>query len=206
MTLPLTFRSEITPHIFQAIRRGWSCALVGVRGVGMSNLLRFICEPRVARHHLEPEHAGTLLVYLDIDPSSDAIQVTHTIADRTLRAADAFQWRAADLAALRNFAAEATAQRDPPHAEALLAQIVDFICDRKGWRIALVFDGFDDAFVDLPADSLRMLRRVRDDHKQLLSYVIGTRRELARLIARRVDQQIEKFTELFDLHTDPLRP
>ena len=51
--LPLTFRQELAPHLFKALLGGWSCAVVGFAGCGLSNLLRFIAEPRVAQHYLK---------------------------------------------------------------------------------------------------------------------------------------------------------
>jgi len=63
--LPLAFRQELAPHVFKAVAGGWSCALVGLPGLGVSNLLRFLAEPRVAAHYLGDEQ--TLLVYVEGD-------------------------------------------------------------------------------------------------------------------------------------------
>ena len=45
--LPLSFRQELVPPLFKAVAGGWSCAVVGLPGLGLSNLLRFVVEARV---------------------------------------------------------------------------------------------------------------------------------------------------------------
>jgi hypothetical protein len=46
--LPLTFREELAPHVYRALGGGFSLALVGVAGGGLSNALRFLAQLPVA--------------------------------------------------------------------------------------------------------------------------------------------------------------
>ncbi len=201
--IPLTFRQEIVPHVFHAIRGGWSCALVGVTGAGMSNALRFICEPRVVTNCLGDGAPLTLPVYVESGPLADAQDVCRAAMRALLIGARAFGWPKADQAALRSLA-----DRDAPDAGQALAEIVGYLCGDRQRRIVLALDEFDRTFVDLPAAGLRALRRLRDDHKFWFSFVVGTRVELAGLLDRRSSgaADAEKFAELFDEHTFPLRP
>lgn len=201
--IPLTFRQEIVPHVFHAIRGGWSCALAGVTGVGMSNVLRFICESRVVTHYLGDDAPLTLPVYVESGPLADAQEVCRAAMRALAAGARILGWPKADQAALRSLV-----DRGAPDAAQALAEIVDYLCGDRQRRIVVVLDEFDRTFVDLPAAGLRALRRLRDDHKFWFSFVAGTRVELAGLLDRRTSgaADAEKFAELFDEHTFPLRP
>ena len=102
--LPLTFRQELAAPLFKALRSGWSVALVALPGGGLSNLLRFLSEPRVAAHHLGDEAAHTLLVYLDGDDAADPAALPARVAQQVLPAARQARWPRAEQAALRRLA------------------------------------------------------------------------------------------------------
>ena len=102
--IPLTFRREIVPHIFRAVRGGWSVALVGVSGVGASNLMRFICEPRVVTDQLGESAARTLLVYLQLAPPFETDHLYQEIVRQIQESARKADWPKADLAAVRSLA------------------------------------------------------------------------------------------------------
>jgi len=205
---PLTFRQELVPHIFRAIRGGRSCALVGVKGAGMSNLLRFVCEPRVAASQMSDSLSRTLLVYLEGDLLLDATGLYQAMIRGILEGARRFDWPKAELAALRHLAGRLLANREAPEAEEVLTEIIAYLGENRQCRVVVVFDEFDSAFVELPAASLRGLRRLRDNHKAWLSYLIGTCIELTCLVERRGTDgaDVSKFTELFNLHTFSMKP
>jgi hypothetical protein len=197
--LPLSFREEIAPHVFAALNGGWSVALVGLPGVGVSNLLRFLAEPRVCARYLGPD-PHTLPVYLEADRWLVPGALPAAAARALRAAAHAHGWPRAEQAALRHLAE----QRGAP---APLTEMLDYVCGQLGRRVALLGDDFDAALRQLPGAALRELRALRDAHKHRLVFVLGLRHEPAQ-IARggEAEAGAAKFVELFDTHTYPVRP
>lgn len=198
--LPLAFRAELMPHLFKALRSGWSAALVALPGSGLSNLLRFMAEPRVAHHYLGEEAAHTLLLYLDGVDLAEPAALPARLAQQTIAAARAARWPRAEQAALRRLAATA-------EPAAALAEMLAFV-ERVGrGRLVWVCDEFDTVFTRWPAAELRRLRRLRDEHKYHLAFVVGLREDPAALAPRLGDEPGRaKFAELFEAHTFALRP
>ena len=196
------------PHIFKAIQGGWSCALVGLAGAGLSNVLRFVCEPDVVASYLGA--ANTLLVYVEGDMLSETHELDRALARQITVSAKAFDWPRADLAALRSLANRSPAHGLGLEADEGLSAYLDYLCGPhgKGRRLVFAFDEFDQPFLRLPASGLRRLRALRDAYKYRLAYLVGTRVELTRLAGRRspVEADVSKFTELSDQHRFPVRP
>jgi hypothetical protein len=204
--LPLSFREEIVPRVFSVLTEGSSVALVGLAGVGVSNVMRFLAEPRVSAHFLGPAAAETLVAYLEADrwPASHALYTA--LAQATVAAAHARDWPRAEQAALRHLLEAAAAS--PLHQPATpLAEVLDHLCGALGRRVVLVCDEFDTALQALPAAALRELRALRDAHKYHLTFVLGLRAEPKQIAeARAGEPGVAKFAELVEAHTYPLRP
>jgi hypothetical protein len=192
--LDLSFRQAIVSPVFRAIREGWSCALTAMRGVGASNMARFVAEPRVAAHYLGQEAAHTLIVNLAGAPVGDPAGLEPAIVRDVIASARVAGWPKADLAALRRLA-------DEPIEDEL-----GYVARTRERRLVLVFDEFDGLFLRLSEDTLRRWRRLRDDHKHSLCFLVCTWRELSSLSASRPGGDGRKFAELFDQHTFPLPP
>jgi hypothetical protein len=200
--LPLTFRQELAPHLFKALAGGWSCAVVGLPGFGLSNLLRFVAEPRVAEHYWGEEADQSLLVYVEADRLLDADVFYRRLADETVAAAHVHQWPRAEQAALRRLAEETN-----PNS---LTGFVQHVCGDLERRLVFVCDEVDAALAAWPPTLLRALRALRDAHKYRLAFVAGARRDPAWIAAERHGADpsggAEKFAELFAQHTFPLKP
>ena len=208
--MPLSFRQELVPHLFKAVQAGWSCAVVGLPGFGLSNLLRFVAEPRVAEHFLGAEAGQSLMVYVEADRLQEPAELFGGLARQVLAAARAQQWPRAEQAGLRRLA-------EMPHGGVLaepaepLAGLLAHLCDDLERRVVFVCDELDAALLRLPAACLRELRALRDEHKYRLVFVAGLGRDAAWLAAARPAGEpaaggAAKFAELFDQHTFPLRP
>jgi hypothetical protein len=209
--LPLSFRQELAPHLFKAVAGGWSCAVVGLPGLGLSNLLRFLVEPRVAEHYLgaDADAGQSLMVFVEGDRLLDPAALFAGLARQVLAAAHAQQWPRAEQAALRRLA-------DTPSSGALadpaapLAGLVQHVCGDLERRLVFVCDEFDAALLSLPSAALRELRALRDAHKYRLAFIAGLRHDAARIAAARTGDDLgggaAKLAELFDQHTYPLRP
>jgi hypothetical protein len=206
--IPLTFRHEIVPHIFHAIGGGWSCALVGVKGVGMSNLLRFVCEPRVVAHYLGDATLSVLFVQVESDLRFEADRADEAIIRQIPKSARAFGWPRADVALLDDRARQLATAAGSSTAEDILAEMIAYVCKTKSGRVVLAFDEFDRVIAAASPALLRGLRRLRDNHKTGLSYLIGMRAEFGELIQRHHsgDPDAVKLAELFDEHTFAVQP
>jgi hypothetical protein len=207
--LPLTFREELAPHVYAAVRGGFSVALVGVAGGGLSNALRFLARPAVAAYYLGEAAAGTLPVFVEADQWRDPAAVFRELVRAVLVEARAQHWPRAEQAGLRA-AAEAALTSLWPDGGTPLTEVLDYFCAERHRRLLFLCDEFDSALTRLPAAVLRTLRALRDAHKFRVSYVLGLRREPGLLAAARAPDDNgpdpAKFVELFDEHTFPVRP
>ncbi len=203
--ITLNFRRDLISHIFRAIRAGRSCAVVGVRGAGLSNALRFAAEQRVVANYLNPLAASTLPVYLETGWLTQPGELYRELIRQLGRAAEAFHYPKADQTALHYLGQQLDGAAAP---DDLLSKAVTLVCRTPQHRLILIFDEFDGPFLQLPAGSLRRLRQLRDEHKLCLCYLVGTHRELTQLTDQRTtpDEAIGKFTELLDEDTYPLGP
>jgi hypothetical protein len=192
-------------HVFRAIRAGRSCAVVGVCGTGLSNALRFVAERRVIENHLNPLAASTLPVYLETGWLTQPADLYRELIRQIGRAAEAFRFPRADRTALHYLGQQLDQAAAP---DELLSKTVRLVCRTPQHRLILILDEFDRPLQQLPGGTLRRLRQLRDEHKLRLCYLVGVHRELAPLAGRRAapDEAVNKFTELFDEDTYPLRP
>ncbi len=203
--LTLNFRRDLMSHLFRAIRAGRSCAVVGVRGAGLSNGLRFAAERRSGDNYLNALAASTLPVYLETGWLTQPGDLYRELIRQISRAAQTLHYPRADQSALHYLSQqlEQTAALDD-----LLSKAVTLLCRTPQHRLILIFDEFDRPFLKLPPITLRRLRQLRDEHKLCLCYLVGTYRELSHLAQQRAapDEAVGKFTELFDEDTYPLTP
>ena len=202
--LSSSYRRELVPYIYSAIRGSWSCAVVGVTGIGLSNLFRFISEPRIVANYSNTTDSLLIPVYLETGWLTNPRELYHEIIQQMVRSARTFNWSRAEQAAI-HYAEQTFGKAETAELEGLLTDTIKRCNSESKRRIVIMFDEFDVAFHELPVTTLRHLRRLRDENKQALIYLAGTRRELRRLDARRSDSA-GKFVELFDQHTYPLRP
>ena len=198
------YRRELVPYIFSAIRGGWSCAIVGAAGAGLSNLFRFVSEPRIIANFLNVTSSLTLPVYLEAGWLTDSGRLYREVIQQMIRNTRVCGWPRAEQAAL-HYAEQKMDQATPAELENLLADVIKQCGAESKRRILIIFDEFDAAFMTLPVATLRRLRQLRDENKQTLIYLVGTRREMVRLDVQR-DTSAGKFVELFNQHTYPLRP
>ncbi len=213
--LPLTFRQELLQHIFPTLTAGWSCAVVGLPGGGLSNLLCFAAEPRVSDHYLGGEAVNTLLVYLEADRLPASSTIYAALARQLLASARRQRWPRAEQAALRSLAETPAGAGDLAEPAEPLAGMLAFLCGQQHRRVIFVSDEFDGILLQRPAAELRELRALRDTHKYLLTFLAGFRREPGRLAAARppdagaadgAPSGAARLAELFEQHTFPLRP
>ena len=203
--LTLHYRHDLMRHIFRAVYAGGSCAVVGLRGAGLSNALRFSAEPRVIANYLNPLVLSTLPIYLETGWLTQPADLQREIVKQLVRTAELFNFPKADQTAL-HYLEQQLDQATVP--DDVLSKAVTLLCHTPQHRLIFIFDEFDQPFLQLPAPALRRLRQLRDEHKLGVCYVVGTLRELSDLNRQRAahGEAVDKFTELFDEDTYPLPP
>ncbi len=192
-------------HVFRAIHAGRSCAVVGLCGAGLSNALRFSADRRVADNYLNALAAYTLPVYLETGWLTQPADLCREIIRQINRAAEHHHGTKADQNALHYLEQQIDQAAVP---DELVSKAVTLLCRTPRHRLILIFDEFDQPFLHMPVVMLRRLRQLRDEHKLRLCYLVGTCRELTALAQQRTthDEAVDKFTELFDEDTYPLKP
>ena len=168
--ITLNFRRDLLTPVFQAIRAGRSCAVVGVGGTGLSNALRFVAEQRVIENYLNAHATATLPVYLETGLLTHPADLYSALLRQTSRAAEAFHYSRADQLALQYLGHQLEQAATP---DDLLSKAVALVCRTPQHRLLVIFDEFDRPFAELPAATLRRLRQLRDEHK--LPPVLSTR-------------------------------
>lgn len=162
---PVDFRKEVIQTLMHKVMHAESVCLVGLAGVGKSNLAGYIDLPEVRQRYLgsEAEHTRFLNVSCP-SGATDPDDVFQAALDAVL-----------DLAG-----AVAPGKLDRPVAGVSLFQALrsalKFLCDAHGQRIVFVLDEFEEAIRRQPADLFDGLRTLRDDQRASgrLQYVVIT--------------------------------
>jgi hypothetical protein len=171
----LTYRAAEARQVMRWIEVGQSGCLVGLRGAGKSNLLRFLLHEDVQRHYLGRHYVDIVFVLVDLLALTERTEwaVYELILDRLMN-----QLRLLGIEEIvevvTSFHQDATHSRDPLAARRAFERCVDVLCQRSAQRVVLFLDEFDAVFRTLDTFLLRCLRAVRDAHKGQVSYVIVT--------------------------------
>lgn len=203
--ISLSYRQEQVAAIMRHVRFGDSVSVVGVSGVGKSNLFRYLQRPQIREAVFNEQWTNFLIAGFD----SNALgQVSEQAAyDLLLESLITESTRA-------GVPAELIAQLDELHGEIknggelagkrTFAQAMRLLLASSALRqVAILFDQFDQAYEQLPSYFFAHLRFVRDEFKQRVSYVTFTREELPRLCSAK---ECEEFYELSALNVIALGP
>ncbi len=209
----IDFRKEEVELIMKHIGGATSCSLVGIGSVGKSNLLQHLSDPNVHAHYLG--EAGKKLKTIIID--ANMLGPLPADADDAMRC-----WAGYELMMHRLFLAfypfdmlsENEGNRfyetylalqngtNPLYTYMALRYFevgLQFFM-RQGYKIAFLFDEFDEMLRVLPIKFYQTLRGIRDANKRNLVYLTFTRSPLPTLIERFEISalDIEPFAELFN--------
>lgn len=204
--LPITFRTEMVSPIFNCIRAGDSCSIVGIGSVGKSNFLRYLKREDVQQAHLEDIWDKYLFVYVDLNkilklsPWGFFELILHQVMVELSRSTS-------DIAVLQvvdDLHQRTIAPKTKRLALRHLDRAISIVCNQLGRRLVFLIDEFDELYRTLPPRSFSALRAFRDEHKYRLTYVVATRKKLNLL--REITPGIEAFEELVSMHTFWLGP
>lgn len=200
----ITYRAAEARQVMSWIEAGQSGHLVGLRGAGKSNFLRFFLLEDVRRHYLGRDHIDFVFVLIDFLALTKRTEwaVYELVLDRLLD--QFFQLDVAEAGEMASLHQEVTCSRDPLAAQRAAERCVGILCQRPAQRVVLLFDEFDAVFRALDSSLFRSLRATRDAHKGQVSYIVAVTNELACL--REDLDEVEHFFRLVNRNVCGLGP
>ena len=237
-SLPDHHQQEDVGYVFDVLKAGESCSLVGIGSIGKSNLLRYIARDHIKKQYLGRDAPFYITVFLDphqiIHLENDALAMAGSywpgyelLLSRLHRVLWDMQY-AGHIAPPDNGADSIIklthdyylklfgndvlpTQAGIRHFEYAVYEVLQ---QNPRRRLAFLFDDIE-AFLDcLPPEFFQSLRGVRDDFKQRVMFVTGSRHALGEVVEKlAADRQdpglagdLEGFIELFHQFTRYIGP
>jgi hypothetical protein len=198
---PLSYRAELLSRLMPALRAGECCSLIGVSGVGKSNLVRFLYRWDVQESYWNTGNVWIVLIdthsFMFGEQSLEYVvfelMIHRLIMEIERRGAPAeiASW-ASDLHA------QLVAQPSAHMAFRYLERICARLCESLGLQVVFVFDQFEDLWKRAEPRFFLNLRSLRDQFKYRVVYLVITRNMLQRSQEHVV--AAESFWELFTSH------
>ena len=172
----LTYRAVEAQQVMRWIQAGQSGCLVGLRGAGKSNFLRFLLDKDVQQHYLGQDYDSSVFALIDLLALTERTEwaVYELILDRLVGRLRSSGIEQATVQEIASFHQKAIQSRDTLSARRAFEQCVNVLCQRPAQKIVLFLDEFDAVFWPLDPFVFRCLRAVRDEHKGQLSYIVVT--------------------------------
>jgi DNA-binding winged helix-turn-helix (wHTH) protein len=199
---PLSYRSEVLGRVMPPLKAGECCSLIGVSGVGKSNLVRFLGRKDVQAAYWHTD--AIWLVLIDTHSLVFAEQpVEFVILELMIHQLIMEAERRAMPAEFMSWANDLHSRLIMQPNGHLALRYLERLCARLGEayenKIIFVFDQFEDIWQTVDARFFLNLRGLRDQFKYSVAYLVITRQSLQHT---RSDQQAtEAFWELFASHT-----
>lgn len=202
----LSYRAVEAQQLMDWVRAGQSGCLIGLRGAGKSNFLRFLLRKDVQLHYLGQDQVNFAFILINLLSLTERTEweVYDLVLERLLGQlcpAGVDKDAADEMSSLHR---RVRRSRDPFTAQRALEQCVDILCQRSAQRIVLLFDEFDAVFGTLAPSLFRCLRAIRDAHKEQVCYIVVVAHDLACL--RRDLAQVEHFYRLVSRNICGLGP
>jgi DNA-binding winged helix-turn-helix (wHTH) protein len=205
MPQSLSYRAELLRRVMPALRAGECCSLIGVSGVGKTNLVRFLQRNDVQSEYWGDDCAWVILIDtngLAFGAHSEEFAVLESMIHQLIHEAERRRMPADVIADFDRLHAGLIALPDAHLSLRYLDRICGRLCEEFGLRIVFAFDQFEDIWKNLDARLFLNLRHLRDEYKYKLTYLVLTREQLQRIRQRSRDDLIavESFWELFTSH------
>ena len=178
------YRKEIVAPLYERIRCGESCCVLGVGSMGKTRLLGFIMREDVQKHYLGEEQSKTTLV-LRVD------------CNRALEKSDWGFYVLLMTVIIESSMEHPILRSKYPSLNKLRQPVVTKNSANLGWlhlelavrmvikqgitRICFLFDEFDEMYIELTNQALSNLRSLRDAYKNQLGYIAILRNHLGTL-------------------------
>jgi DNA-binding winged helix-turn-helix (wHTH) protein len=182
---PSNYRKEEVQHLLATLRVGECISLIGLSGMGKSNLLGFLA------HRASPqEKLGPMCILIDCNRLSK------------FTAEDFFQLALHQLQpVLESLGIQREESQGNPFDE--LNNEFSSILETSKKPLALLMDGFDDLTRAVDRPFFNQLRSLRDTHKYRLSFLLATRQPLENITG---PDKIREFEDLLVSNQTWLRP
>jgi hypothetical protein len=179
----LTYRATETRQVMNWIKAGQSGCLIGLRGGGKSNLLRFLLCEKVRQYYLGQDYANFAFILIDLLALTECTEwaVCELVLDRLLDQLCPLGIEEKIVEEMTLLQQEVMRSRDLLTAYRAVERCVDVLCRRTAQRAVLLFGEFDAVFRTLDPSLFRCLRAIRNAHKGQVSYVVAVANDLASL-------------------------
>ena len=179
----LTYRAAKAHQVMDWIKAGQSGCLIGLRGAGKSNFLRFLLRNDVRQHYLGHKHSDFLFVLVNLLSLAEHAEwaIYESILDRLVDQLRLSEVEGRSVEKITSLHWDVIRSRNPLIGRRAVERCMDILCQQLAQRIVLLFDEFDTVFQTLDPSTFRCLRAIRDAHKGQVSYIVVTTNDLAHL-------------------------
>jgi DNA-binding winged helix-turn-helix (wHTH) protein len=178
-----TYRPDETAQVMSWIQAGQCGSIIGLRGAGKSNFLRFLLFPDVRQQYLGSNQATHYFVFINLLSLSERTEWgVYEMIINGLMSRLSQPGSPQDLAeALSGLHQGILSSRDDLTSQRAVERGIDILCQEPNCRLVLLFDEFDAVFRDLSPALFRSLRSIRDNHKDQVLYLVVTACDLDEL-------------------------
>lgn len=208
-SLPLIFRQTEVSQIFTWIKAGESCLVIGVSGVGKSNLFNHLLDPHVQEAHLGKHAKDYFFIRVnfhflpDFNPPNiyslilEHIELLEEEGDRLGLASETISLINQKHEELLNSGS------DILKVQYYFKAAIRLLLKDSQKHLVLLFDQFDDVYRAANPLLFSNLRGLRESYKYRISYVVFTRNTLSSIA---LDAAREEFHELLATNILGLKP
>jgi DNA-binding winged helix-turn-helix (wHTH) protein len=199
---PLSYRAELLSQVMPALKAGECCSLIGVSGVGKSNLVRFLARSDVQVAYWNTDTIWLVLIDTHSLVFSDQpaeFVILELIIHRLIMEAERRTMPAEFVSWANDLHSRLIMQPNSHLALRYLERLCARLCEAYEYKIIFVFDQFEDIWQTVDARFFLNLRGLRDQFIYSVAYLVITRQLLQDTRGDR--QAAEAFWELFASHT-----
>jgi hypothetical protein len=151
---PLQYRAAVVTELMTVVQHGDSACLVGLAGVGKSNLARFLEVPAVVERSLPASEAARIhFRRVECSPEVDPDQIYEYMSQQVY---GVVRKTGIPMRSMANTEENAFFQ---------LRRLLDYVCGEYRQRIVFIFDEFEELVRHQQPLFLQNLRSLRDDHR-----------------------------------------
>jgi DNA-binding winged helix-turn-helix (wHTH) protein len=206
ISLPLSFRADLLTRIMPLLHAGECCSLIGVSGMGKSNLVHFLRRHDVQQHYWQTDQSWIILVDAhSLIPGDQSVETVtlELMIHRLILEAERHAFPADFTAWANELHARLMTQPSPQLGMRYLERICMQLCERYHIQLIFLFDQFENLWNTADAYFFRNLRYLRDLFKYRVVYAVFSRQSLH--TSREDRDSVEAFWELFSSHVYSLR-
>lgn len=170
----LSYRSNEADQIMEWIRAGQCGSLIGLRGVGKSNFLRFLLRENVRQKYLAPESNIFWFILADFLSLVERTEwgIYELVLNSIVKGLHPPNWNGNIIDEISIRHQEVIKTRDALIAQRAFEYCVALMSQQSTGRLVFIFDEFDAVFRDVPAALFKCLRAVRDAYKDQISFIV----------------------------------